>query len=76
MLRKSTYLQFIPQQSTQTRQTCGYRHTTKTSGLFYYHRTGVDFSSHNNFQNSGSSAKVFLPGKIYNSLTVYIYIYV
>ena len=31
--KKSTQLQ-IPQQSTQTQQTCGYRHMTKTSGVF------------------------------------------
>ena len=49
MLGKSTHLQVIPQQSTQTRQTWDYRHTTKTSGPFYQRRAGVDFSSRNNF---------------------------
>ena len=34
MLGKGTRLQVIPQQSPQTPQTCGYRHMTKTSGLF------------------------------------------
>ena len=34
MLGKITHLQVIPQQRTKTQQTCGYRHTTKTSGLF------------------------------------------
>ena len=34
MLGKNTHQQVIPQQSTQTQRTCGYRHTTKTSGLF------------------------------------------
>ena len=34
MLGKSTHLQVVPQQSTQMQQTCGYRYTTKTSGLF------------------------------------------
>ena len=32
--KESTHLQVIPQQSTQTQQTCGYRHTTKPSRLF------------------------------------------
>ena len=32
--RKSTHLQVILQQSTQTQQTCGYRYTTNTGGLF------------------------------------------
>ena len=35
MLEKSTHLQVIPQQTTQTQQTYGYRHTTKTSGHFF-----------------------------------------
>ena len=35
MLGKCTHLQVIPQQNIQTQQTCGYRHTTKPSGLFY-----------------------------------------
>ena len=35
MLGKSTHLQVIPQQSTQMQQTCGYRHTTKTSRIFF-----------------------------------------
>ena len=68
MPEKTTHLQVIPQQSTQTQQTCSYRHTTKPSGLLYKHRTGVDFSSRNNFQNLGSFAKVSVPVKNYNSL--------
>ena len=50
MLGKSTHLQVIPQQSTQTQQTFGYRHTTKTSGLFCATWVG-DFSSRNKFAN-------------------------
>ena len=68
MLWKSTHLQAIPQQSTQTHQTCGYRHTTKPVDFFYYHRTGVNFSSRNNFSILGYFAKVSIPVKIYNSL--------
>ena len=34
MLGKSTHLQVIPQQSTQTQQTRGYRHTTKNQWTF------------------------------------------
>ena len=65
---KSTHLQVTPQQSTQTHQTCGYRHTTKPVDFFYYHRTGVNFSSRNNFSILGYFAKVSIPVKIYNSL--------
>ena len=68
MLRKSTHLQVIPQQSTQTHQTCGYRHTTRTVVFVYQHRTGVDFSSRISFPNLGSSAKVSVPVKIYIQL--------
>ena len=52
----------------QTQQTCGYKHTTKTSEPFLFRRTGVDFSFRNNFKTSGSFPKVSIPGKIYNSL--------
>ena len=61
MLGKSTYLQVIPQQSNQTQQNCGYRHTRKTSEFFLWFNTGVDFSLRNNFANSGSCAKVSVP---------------
>ena len=50
-----------PAEKHPKQQTCGYRHTTKTSGLFYWHRTGADYSSHNNFANLGSFAKVSIP---------------
>ena len=51
---RSTHLQVILHQSTQTQQTFGYRHTTKTSGH------GRWLSSRNNFVNLGSFAKVFV----------------
>ena len=41
----------------KTQQICHYRHTRKTSELFLLFNTGVDFSLHNNFSNSGSFAK-------------------
>ena len=72
MLGESTHLQVIPQQSTQMQQTCGYRHTTKTSELFLLFNMGVDFSSRNNFPNLGSFAKVSIPVKKYNSLVRWI----
>ena len=43
-------------------------HARKTSELFSLFNTGVDFSLHNNFANSGSFAKVSVPVHIYNSL--------
>ena len=61
-------MQVIPQQSTQTHQTCHYRHATKTSGLFLLFNTGADFSLRNNFANSGSFAKVSVLVYNYNSL--------
>ena len=63
MVGKSTHLQVIPQQSTQNAV-----NTRKTSELFPLFNTGVDFSLRNNFANSGSFAKVFVPVHIYNSL--------
>ena len=61
MVRKSTHLQVVQQQSTKTQQICHYRHTRKASGLFLLYDTGVDFISRNDFVNSGSFAKVSLP---------------
>ena len=61
MLGKSTHLQVISQQSTQTQQICHYRHARKTSELFLLHNTGIDFSSRNNVANLGSFAKVSAP---------------
>ena len=51
-------VQVIPQQSTEKRQIYAYRHARKASGLFGWHRTGVDFISRNNFTNLGSFAEV------------------
>ena len=39
-------------------QVCHYRHARKTRGPFFLYNTGFDFSSSNNFANSGSFAKV------------------
>ena len=50
----------------KTQQICHYRHTSKTSELFFLFNTGVDFSLRNNFANSGSSAKVSVPVHNYN----------
>ena len=66
MLGKSAHLQVISQQSTQTQQTRGCRHATKTSGLVYWCRTGAHFIPRINFTNLGSFAKVSC--KNYNSL--------
>ena len=68
MVGKSTHLQVIPQQTPKTQQICQYKHTRKTGQLFLLFNTGVDFSLHNNFANSGSFAKVSVPVYIYNSL--------
>ena len=34
--KKNTHLQVIPQQRTQTQQTCGYRHTTKNQWTYFH----------------------------------------
>ena len=52
----------------KTQQICHYRHARKTSELFSLFNTGADFSLRNNFANSGSFAKVYVPVHIYNSL--------
>ena len=51
----------------KTQQICHYRHTRKTGELFLFVNTGVDFSLRNNFANSGSFAKVFIPVHIFNT---------
>ena len=40
----------------------------KKQWSFYYHHTGVDFSSRMNFPSLDTSAKVSIPVKMYNSL--------
>ena len=45
----------------KTQQICHYEHVRKTRGLFLLHDKGVGFSSHNNFANLGSFAKVSVP---------------
>ena len=67
MLGKSTHLQVIPQQSTQNTAYL----PLQTCELFLLFNTGVDFSLRNNFANSGSFAKVFVPVHNYNSLLTY-----
>ena len=42
----------------KTQQNCHYRHPRKASWLFLWHYTGIEFSSRNNFANSGSFVKV------------------
>ena len=56
--KKSTHLQVISQQNTQTQQTWGYRHTTKNQRAFLSRDTGVNFSFRNIVANLGSFAKV------------------
>ena len=60
--RKSTHSQVTSQQSTQNKANLRL-HTRKTSGPFFLYDTSVDFSSHNNFANIGSIAKVSIPVK-------------
>ena len=45
----------------KTQQICQYSHGRKASGPFLLYDTGVGFSSHNNFANLGSFAKVSVP---------------
>ena len=45
----------------KTQQICHYRHMKKNNELFLLFNTGVDFSLHNNFANSGSFAKISVP---------------
>ena len=54
--------------ATKTQRICHYRHTRKTGELFLLFNMGVDFNLRNNFDNSGSFAKVSVPVHIYNSL--------
>ena len=49
-------------------QICHYRHSRKTGELLLLFSTGVNFSLRNNFANSASFAKVFVPVHNYNSL--------
>ena len=79
MVGKSTHLQVIPQPSTRNTANlplqcngkfADYRHMRQTSELFLLFNTGVGFSLHNNFANSGSFAKVPVPVHIYNSLAL------
>ena len=61
MLGKSIYLQVIPQKSTQNTANLPLQTCKKNQWTFSLYNTGVDFSFHDNFANSGSSAKVFVP---------------
>ena len=65
MVGRSTRLQIIPQQSTQNTANFPLQTYEKTSELF---NMGDNFSLRNNFDNSGSFAKVSIPVHIYNSL--------
>ena len=65
MVGKTSRLQIIPQQSTQNTANFPLQTYEKTSELF---NMGDNFSLRNNFDNSGSFAKVSIPVHIYNSL--------
>ena len=63
MLGKSTHLQVVPQQSTQTQQTWGYRDTTKTSKPIFC-ATRAPALAFALLLPVGSFAKVFVVGSI------------
>ena len=66
MVGKSTHLQVIPQKKTpKTLEICHYKHTKKTSELFFIVQHG---HLRNNFANSDSFAKIFVFVHNYNSL--------
>ena len=67
MLEKCTHFQVIMQQSTQTQQTA-VTDIRKKPVDFFNNTEVVNFSARNNFQNSGSFAKVSISVKIYNFL--------
>ena len=67
MLGKSTHLHVIPQQSTQT-QTCGYKHPTKTSRLFYNTTRASTLALAIVLKIWAPLQKFPIPVKIYNSL--------
>ena len=59
--QKSTHLHVVSQHITKMQQIWCYRHMKKTSGLFLWHRMGVDFSSRNKVSHLGSLAKISIP---------------
>ena len=61
MLGKSACLQIIPQQSTQNTANLSLQTCDKNQWTFLLHSISVNFSSRNNFANSGSFAKVSVP---------------
>ena len=61
MLGKSACLQIIPQQSTQNTANLSLQTCDKNQWTFLLHSMSVNFSSRNNFANSGSFAKVSVP---------------
>ena len=54
---KSPIYKLSRSKSSKAQQVVGYKHTRKTSGLFLWYHTGVDFRSRNNFANVGSLQK-------------------
>ena len=68
MVGKSTYLQVIPQQSTQNTADFPLQTYEKNQCTFLLFSSSVDFSLCNNFANSDSFAKVSVHVHIYNSL--------
>ena len=47
----------------KTQQTCGYKHTKKTSRPFSLYDTSVDLNSRNNFANLGFFTKTSVPAE-------------
>ena len=68
MVGKTPVYRLSCSKAPKTQEKYHYKHTRKTGELFLLFNTGVDFSLRNNFANSGSIAKVFVPVHIYNSL--------
>ena len=68
MRKKAPIYKLSRSKAPKTQKICHYRHTKKTFELFLLFNTGVDFSLHDNFANSGSFAKVSVPVHIYSSL--------
>ena len=59
--KKAPIYELSRSKASKTQQTCGYRHTRKTSGLSQWHRTDVALHSFlNNFASLGSFANVLV----------------
>ena len=73
MVGKSTHLQVIPQQSTQNTANLPLQTYEKNQLTFFIVQHGLqhDFSTCNNFANSGSFAKISVPVHIHDSLLTF-----